>query len=454
MWATLIQQRHRIAAVVKKDGEKASFGYVSLAIQNAIKTALVSLGYLARSRDRFLPCEPDYTVDLIKGTFAVHMLEGWVNIPIQQPQDTSPYSVAHMSDHFSFLTTTEQRLAYYRYKCFSWDEISKLVGLPLATVHRHWQDALAKIEAAVKNKEKPRPNKLTRFLARHMSGASVMNPANRWGEPTLWSISEATQAELKQPPNYFAAGKWVEQESSPVIWTYERTEETQRAKPCASANCVNGTDGAAHLPRFYRRLFGYSQGTCLLCRVGRIDGLWRKCPTCRLWDRLKGLCPFCKASAVSRAIVGIRGFNRFRQTQWRLPRRLCKDKPRLVRIFLLDLRPVAKEMFVPNPLPLGGGQVSWVNKGGWRTTGLDDYKWLGGAFVTHFESDGTHMLIFQDSAQPLITPYRDTVATHDETSRIVTTVPPLWVDDKPRDTRIVRTVSAGTAKALEDAENE
>jgi hypothetical protein len=111
-------------------------------------------------------------------------------------------------------------------------------------------------------------------------------------------------------------------------------------------------------------------------------------------------------------------------------------------------------MFVPNPLPLGGGQVSWVNKGGWRTTGLDDYKWLGGAFVTHFESDGTHMLIFQDSAQPLITPYRDTVATHDETSRIVTTVPPLWVDDKPRDTRIVRTVSAGTAKALEDAENE
>jgi DNA-directed RNA polymerase specialized sigma24 family protein len=454
VWLRLIQARDRIANVVGKDGEGAGFNYVARLTQNTILNTLASLGYLTRSENRYLPAEPTLSVDLVQGTFPTRVEGEWVGVAIRQSLDRSPYSFEHMSERLSFLSASEMRIAYYRYQDFSWDKISSLVGLPLPTVHRHWQASLRKIEDAVKNREKPRPNRLTRELARAMSGASIMNPANRWGEPTLWSVSAATLAELQRSPDFIIPDKWVEQESSPLIWISERAQESQRTKPCANANCINGTDGAAHLPRFYRRPFGYSQASCLLCRVGRVNGLWRKCPTCRLWKRLKNLCPLCKAASVTRAMEGLRGFSRFRTVQWRLPRRLSKDKPRLVRVYLFDFRRVAKEMFVPNPLPLGGGQVSWVKKGGWRLTELDDYKWLGGAFVTHFENDGAHMLIFQDSDAPLAMPYRTTVTTTDKPSRVVATVPPLWADDKPRlGVEVIRTVSAGTAKGLEAVED-
>ena len=361
VWLRLIQQRKRIAEVVGKDGESAGFGYVSRLIQNTILNALVSLGYLERKQNRYPHAEPNLSVDLLRGTYPVRVEGEWIGVQLRQPRDRSPYSFEYMSERLSFLSASEIRVAYYRYQDFSWDEISSLVGSPLPTIHRHWQAALQKIEDAVKNKDKPRSNRLTRELARMMSGASVMNPANRWGEPTLWSVSEATQAELNRPSSFFVAGKWVEQEPSPVIWTYERAEETQRAK-CSNANCINGTDGAAHLPRFYHRPFGYSQGTCLMCCAGRVDKLWRKCPMCRLWKKLKDLCPLCKAAAVSRAMKGIRGLNRFQVTHWRSPRRLSKGKPRLVRVYLFDFRTAAKEMFVPNPLPLGEGQVRGSSK--------------------------------------------------------------------------------------------
>ena len=85
----------------------------------------------------------------------------------------------------------------------------------------------------------------------------------------------------------------------------------------------------------------------------------------------------------------------------------------------------------------------------------NDYKWLGGAFVAHFESDGAHMLIFRDSASPLVMPYRTTVTTADKPFRVVAAVAPLWADDNPRSgARVTRTVSPGTAKALEDAEEQ